>query len=151
MTEQCSRWFYGNSYRGHGCSNKGKALADGRLWCKIHDPRLVKQKDKVKKADWTRDSARKALRRAKSDSNIAHQLGQGLLDAARANDTSAMAKIFSDALLLERQQARDIADAQFAYDKTNGKWVKLNDELKRMRAAWPNIDEVDADCEAQCE
>lgn len=55
---RCQVRVYGNrDVFGHQCNNKPVVTRKGKLYCKIHDPEYIKQKDAKQRAKWAKEDA----------------------------------------------------------------------------------------------
>ncbi len=57
--EQCSKMIFEGRGWNHLCNNKAIIERDGKLYCKIHDPEYVKEKNAKLQAKWNVASAKR--------------------------------------------------------------------------------------------
>lgn len=69
---ECQTRVYGDrDVYGHQCCNKPVATRDGKLYCRIHDPEYIKEKDATRRTKWQKEDAERNrlwdLKQARND------------------------------------------------------------------------------------
>lgn len=136
MGDKCEEMVYGGRWRGdYACGKTARAQADGKWFCKTHDPRIAKARDDESFAKFGIE-LRPAPTPAVRDEYLIRNIGRLCLDAhLSGGDASAEIQALLDA------KAKADIEKQAKYDEAKAKHDAAKERLKRLRDAWPNITE----------